>query len=46
MEKKRIVIDIPEEEHQKIKEEAVKRNMTISRFVLQAILFYCEKVNQ
>jgi hypothetical protein len=46
MKNKRLVIEISEEEHQRIKEEALKRNMTISKLVMQSLLYYTQKFNK
>jgi len=46
MKKKRIVVDLSPEEHQSIKEEALKRNITITKFILQAILYYTKQFNR
>jgi len=34
---KRLIIDIPEDIHQLIKKKAVERNITMRRYVLQAL---------
>lgn len=46
MKNKRLVIDISEEEHQQVKEEAVKRHTSISKLVMQALIYYTQKFNQ
>lgn len=36
---KRLVVDVPEYLHRKIKIEATKRNMSINKFVVGAVLY-------
>jgi predicted HicB family RNase H-like nuclease len=40
---KSLMIRLSEEEHQQIKIEAAKRNISISRLVLQSIMFFTQK---
>lgn len=42
---KRLSVNLTEKEHQKLKILATKRNTTITKIVLQALLFYSEKID-
>lgn len=41
---KRLVVNVTEEEHQQLKIMAAKKNVTISKMVVQALALYAEKV--
>lgn len=41
---KRLVVNVTEEEHQQLKIMAAKKNITMSKMVMQAITLFAEKV--
>lgn len=43
---KRLVVDLLDAEHHAIKMAAAERNMTMSRLILQAILYYLTRATR
>lgn len=41
---KRLVVNLTEEEHQELKILAAKKNITVSKMVMQAIALFVQKV--
>lgn len=43
---KQLIMRISADEHRKIKEEAARRSITMTKLIMQSLVYFCEKFNK